>query len=58
MDESWNFKGIMDKYTNEDYIVGDVIDIDEERYNEIMEYSESLIVVLRWRMMHDRVQTA
>ena len=24
----------MDKYTNEDYIVGDVIDIDEERYNE------------------------
>lgn len=50
----------MDKYTNEDYIVGDVIDIDEERYNEIMEYSESLIrkVEVKNDGDGDRVQTA
>nr|DAY03339.1 MAG TPA: hypothetical protein [Caudoviricetes sp.] len=48
----------MDKYTNEDYIVGDVIDIDEERYNEIMEYSESLIRKVEVNNDGDRVQTA
>lgn len=48
----------MDKYTNEDYIVGDVIDIDEERYNEIMEYSESLIRKVEVDNDGDRVQTA
>jgi len=48
----------MDKYTNEDYIVGDVIDIDEERYNEIMEYSESLIRKVEVKNDGDRVQTA
>lgn len=48
----------MDKYTNEDYIVGDVIDIDEERYNEIMEYSESLIRKVEVKNDGDRFQTA
>lgn len=51
-------RGFMDKYTNEDYIVGDVIDIDEERYNEIMEYSESLIRKVEVNNDGDRVQTA
>ena len=48
----------MDKYTNEDYIVGDVIDIDEERYNEIMGYSESLIRKVEVNNDGDRIQTA
>lgn len=48
----------MDKYTNEDYIVGDVIDIDEERYNEIMDYSESLIRKVEVKNDGDTVQTA
>lgn len=48
----------MDKYTNEDYIVGDVIDIDEGRYNEIMDYSESLIRKVEVKNDGDRVQTA
>ena len=47
----------MDKYTNEDYAVGEVIDITEERYNEIMEYSESLIKKVEVDD-GDRVQTA
>lgn len=48
----------MDKYTNEDYAVGEVIDITEERYNEIMEYSESLIRKVEVKNDGDRVQTA
>lgn len=48
----------MDKYTNEDYTVGEVIDITDERYNEIMEYSESLIRKVEVNNDGDRVQTA
>ena len=48
----------MDKYTNEDYIVGDVIDIDEERYNEIVEYSELLIRKVEVKNDGDGIQTA
>ena len=51
-------KEFMDNITNEDYIVGDVIDIDEERYSEIMEYSESLIRKVEVNNDGDRVQTA
>ena len=48
----------MDKYTNEDDTVGAVIDITDERYKEIMEYSESLIRKVEVNNDGDRVQTA